>query len=154
MSNADEILKLKELLDKNVITQEEFEQKKKELLNNNVVLKPKKFCQFCGKEIPTDAKVCIHCGKQVEYPNITSSKKTNKKSGCLVTFVLLIAIIFFVTIIARTSVKDNNKSNENLLMSEYNLSEKEVNEVIDILDKCGYSEYYPNYKLAKGADND
>lgn len=33
ISTADEILKFKELLDKNIITQEEFEKKKKELLN-------------------------------------------------------------------------------------------------------------------------
>ena len=34
MSNADEILKLKELLDNNIITQEEFEKKKKEILGS------------------------------------------------------------------------------------------------------------------------
>ena len=34
MSNADEIIKLKKLLDTNIITQEEFEKKKDELLNN------------------------------------------------------------------------------------------------------------------------
>ena len=31
--NADKILRLKEFLDKGIITQEEFDQKKKELLN-------------------------------------------------------------------------------------------------------------------------
>lgn len=35
MTNIDEILKLKELLDENIITQEDFEKKKKELLNND-----------------------------------------------------------------------------------------------------------------------
>lgn len=33
-SNADEILKFKKLLDEGIITQEEFERKKQELLNN------------------------------------------------------------------------------------------------------------------------
>ena len=32
MSNADEILKLKDLLDKEIITRDEFEKKKNELL--------------------------------------------------------------------------------------------------------------------------
>lgn len=25
-----------------------------------------KFCKFCGKEIPEDAVMCTHCGRQVE----------------------------------------------------------------------------------------
>ena len=25
-----------------------------------------KFCKFCGKEIASDAVICIHCGRQVE----------------------------------------------------------------------------------------
>ena len=36
MSNVDEILKLKELLDKEIITKEEFEKKKSELLNMEI----------------------------------------------------------------------------------------------------------------------
>lgn len=26
----------------------------------------KKFCQYCGKEIDSEAVVCIHCGKQIK----------------------------------------------------------------------------------------
>lgn len=26
----------------------------------------KKFCQYCGKEIDSEAVVCIHCGKQLK----------------------------------------------------------------------------------------
>lgn len=28
-------------------------------------VQPRKFCQHCGAEIPADAVVCTHCGRQV-----------------------------------------------------------------------------------------
>lgn len=41
MPNADDMLKLKELLDKEVITQEEFNEKKRQFLNQDVKEEPK-----------------------------------------------------------------------------------------------------------------
>lgn len=43
MSEADEIIKLKELLDEKMITQEEFEKKKKELLGNSTKTEYKEY---------------------------------------------------------------------------------------------------------------
>ena len=59
MANVDEILKLKELLDKKAITQEEFEKMKNELLEKNIEEK-----------------------KESTEPIDTSTGK-KKKSGCL-----------------------------------------------------------------------
>ncbi len=36
-----------------------------------------KFCKFCGKEIATDAVICIHCGRQVEEVKKADSQTPN-----------------------------------------------------------------------------
>lgn len=34
-----------------------------------------KFCKFCGEKIPSDAIMCVHCGRQVE--ELKSNKPDN-----------------------------------------------------------------------------
>ncbi len=63
MSSADEILKLKELLDNDIITQEEFEKKKKEILNLESNVK---------KEIQQKSS-------NIKTQNIPNNKNVNKK---------------------------------------------------------------------------
>ena len=77
MSNIDELLKYKELLENKAITEEEFEKVKIKLLNIDTISKETKFCQFCGKKVPKDSKVCIYCGKRLE------EVKKLKKIRCL-----------------------------------------------------------------------
>lgn len=59
MSNADEILKLKELLDKEIITQEEFEKKKQELLSNNINKNAQINSNTLNKEIEEKKKISV-----------------------------------------------------------------------------------------------
>lgn len=62
MSNADELLKLKELLDNNIITQYEFEKKKNELLNKKT--------SFI-KEETLDTKNNDNIGKNINKNNVS-----------------------------------------------------------------------------------
>lgn len=79
-SNADELLKYAELFEKGLLTKEEFELKKSELLSNNSnpveqpgsvdeinpIEEPKnKFCSNCGSEIVADSKFCSNCGSKL-----------------------------------------------------------------------------------------
>lgn len=36
-----------------------------------------KFCKFCGKEIASEAVICIHCGRQVEEVKKTDAQAPN-----------------------------------------------------------------------------
>ena len=126
MSNADKILKLKELLDKDIITKEEFENKKAELLNQN-------------KDNNNSPK---------------TNKITKKDKEDIKKIILAILIIGIIFVIGNFLFKPSNSySNRELLIKKYNLSQEEANKVIEIIDNCGYSNYYSNYKLEKGMDN-
>lgn len=126
MSDIDELIKLKELLDKNVITQEEFEKKKSELLN-----------QEDNKNNPK-----------------TKGKKEKKKTKAS-TIILAIIIVAIIVAFANTTSKvPSSYTNKDLLVSEYNLSEEEANQVISVIDNCDYSDYYSNYTLEKSSDNE
>ena len=77
-SAADELLKYAELYEKGLLTKEEFDMKKSELLSSKQTFaeesspideitppieKPKiKFCPNCGYEIESDSKFCSSCG--------------------------------------------------------------------------------------------
>ena len=92
-SNADELLKYAELYEKGLLTKEEFEMKKAELLGTNSVddvkteiheedysLKQEyaeqngitivddkpKFCPNCGTSIDVDSKFCTNCGNKLK----------------------------------------------------------------------------------------
>ncbi len=126
MSDIDELIKLKELLDKNVITQEEFDKKKSELLN-----------QKDNKNNPK-----------------TKGKKEKKKTKPS-TIILAIIIVAIIVAFANTTSKvPSSYTNKDLLISEYNLSEEEANQVISVIDNCGYSDYYSDYTLEKSIDNE
>jgi len=69
ISLADEIAKLKKLLDDGILTQEEFDAQKKRLLESTNQTQPTqktKFCKFCAESIDFDCIICPKCGKQVE----------------------------------------------------------------------------------------
>lgn len=125
MSNVDEIIKLKELLDKNIITKEEFEIKKGQLLQN------------------------IDKDKDDKQNNHSKNKSKNRK-GCLT--VIFIFIIIFIIGIATLSTP--NISIKNLLMDSYHLSKEEAENVINVINDCGYSKYYSNFSLEKSIDNE
>ena len=77
VSAADELLKYAELYEKGLLTKEEFDLKKSELLSGESLIveqsnsideitheeEPKiKFCPNCGYEIDMDSKFCMNCG--------------------------------------------------------------------------------------------
>lgn len=134
MSNADELLKYKELLDNKIITQEEFEKKKTELLNS--------------KSANTDTV-------QPQNKNVNlSDKKKSSSNGCLIAFISIICFCIFVAVVISSTTQTKNEKNINLLVNEYNLSIENAESVIDIINQCGYNDYYSGYNLEKGIDND
>ena len=91
-SDADELLKYAELYEKGLLTKEEFETKKQQILNNEKALKEEfetqniqsnetllkeeylnddefelkpKFCPNCGNSVDEDSKFCINCGNKL-----------------------------------------------------------------------------------------
>lgn len=132
MSNADELLKLKELLDNNIITEEEFAKKKVELLSQN----------------KNDNKV-------KNSSILKKDKKKEKNEVKISTLILAIIIIGIIIIFTNNTTKPPaSYTNKKLLIDEYSLSQEEATKIIEIIDNCGYSNYYSDYKLEKGMDND
>lgn len=126
MSNADEILKLKELLDSNVITKEEFNKKKSELLN-----------QCTSQNMNSTSKVS---NKQV--------KEKKKMSVGKIILIVLFALFIFGNIVLNTIKTDPNaiklKGNSairNTLMNDYGLSKDEATNVANILYDCDITDY-------------
>ncbi len=135
MSNVDEILKLKELLDKEIITKEEFEKKKSELLN---------------MDTQTTKNV-----NESQNANVKQGKNTAPK-GCLITFnifIIIIVLSIIMSIVRIMQEPDGKSQTQSLLVDQYNLSEEEVKNVINTINQCGYSDYFSNYFLSKGSDN-
>ena len=69
-SNADELLKYAELLEKGLLTKEEFDLKKAELLGTpttevSTTENSKKFCINCGNPVDADSSFCSNCGAQL-----------------------------------------------------------------------------------------
>lgn len=117
MANVDEILKLKELLDKKAITQEEFEKMKNELLEKNIEEK-----------------------KESTEPIDTSTGK-KKKSGCLSTgmmiiIILIVAFVIFGKLVIEPSDErfyNNQEVLEGIVISTEDFS--------SIVRQCGFSDY-------------
>lgn len=75
VSNADELLKYAELYERGLLTKEEFDMKKTQLLgtsNNNPIseeesedLDRPNFCSNCGYEIERGSKFCPSCGNKI-----------------------------------------------------------------------------------------
>lgn len=111
MSNADEILKLKELLDKEIITNEEFEKKKRELLESKTVMN--------------------------NIPNTS----LNRKNSCLTTIIsiLIILIVSFV-IVGQLVIEPSNQKYYNNQEVVQNLISS-YSDFSNILQQCGFSNY-------------
>ena len=137
MSNADELLKYKELLDNEIITKEEFEQKKRELLNS----KP---------------KILENSSQSQNKPvnNIKNKKNSSANTYFRAIFIACIGFIIFLVIVGTLTSEDSNEKNKNLLVNQYNLSTENAENVIDIINQCGYNDYYSGYVLEKGIDNE
>lgn len=136
MSNVDEILKLKELLDKEIITKEEFEKKKSELLNM------------------MDTQASMNTNEK-QNTNINQGKNAVPK-GCLITFnifIIIIVLSIIMSIVRIMQVPDGKSQTQSLLVGKYNLSEEEAENVINTINQCGYYDYFSDYYLSKGIDN-
>ncbi len=140
MSNADEIMKLKELLDKDVITQEEFDKKKKELLN----IKDNTEKQSQNNN---NSKKSFLSKLGIEN-NITLTSKKNKKKSSPVGVIVLLVFIVFVIVVGTSTDRQYEKINHiKELLNQYSISYEEVD---NILKKCGFNDY----TLEKSIDND
>lgn len=120
MSNVDEILKLKELLDKEIITQEEFEKKKNELLTNEKIVN--------------------------NTTNVTSNTKENNNGyskGCLIAILTILFPLFMFWAIGSifsepTYVKNVKLQNNKNIIESYSMSYVYFS---NIVESCGFSDY-------------
>lgn len=66
---VDDLMKYAELLEKGLITREEFDLKKNELMGSgdvgHVVEEVAKFCTACGSPLEAGANFCSNCGKRI-----------------------------------------------------------------------------------------
>lgn len=124
---ADEIKKLKELLDDGTITQEEFEKQKQILLNSTPpIITP--------------------------VQNVTPVKKKNK--GCLIATIIIllfiVGLIFGISQIIQNSEKYNSTFNpNNMILNVSNFSRISINELISTMGKADRIEDWEN-KTSKG----
>lgn len=127
MSNADEIIKLKELLDQNIITKDEFEKKKTELLGIKT-------------NEPTNSITDSTTNSAVNY-NAYSNKK--KKNNSLLICVLVIAGLFFfgMFIAVLMSIGNNNNKNIVLDINQFYTSDKTDTITIEQLINMKGSKY-------------
>jgi hypothetical protein len=130
MSNLDELLKLKELLDLEIITENDFKKKKAELFSNSntghnnsdskkkeeiIIGENEKKCPSCKCIIEKESGICIFCNydfinkntsEKLEYP----IKTNNNLKKYIFIFFLLLSFIFFGSWFF--TVNDSNRSNE------------------------------------------
>lgn len=111
MSNADEILKLKELLDDKIITQEEFEKKKNELLNLNKI-----------NNINTTIN---NNGANDINTNVTKNRNIIKIFFIIFLILIIVMIITYNKVTIKASLKN-----------KCGLSEEEAQAVENILNNC------------------
>lgn len=65
-TNADELLKYKQLLDSGAITQEEYDRKKRELLDPDAPSLKYVTCAYCGTQNLRGAAKCSACGAKLD----------------------------------------------------------------------------------------
>lgn len=120
-STADEILKFKSLLDSGVITQEEFDKKKGELLNNP---------QFSEENNIKEASDTDVTGNTIMVNETNDAGKTNKKGcrGCLKFFVGIVFVFILITVLRFDSIKFREIAN---------VSKTEETKIKDVLEQCG-----------------
>ena len=148
MSNVDEIIKLKELLDKNVITQEEFDKKKKELLNvKDNIDKPSQNSNNSKKSFLSNLGIENNI-------TLTSKKNNNKKKTKPSTIIAALIIVSLICIFANNVDLTSDKYKSKNVLATYNISQEDADKIFSIIDNVGYSTYYPNYKLEKSGDNE
>ena len=131
MSFLEDLEKLKQLLDAGIITKEEYEKKKQEILFNETEV------------------------KAINNTIYNSNLKNNKKggNGCLTSFVIFFIIIMIASAIISGSDVSTGGSYYTLF-EKYNISNLDANLIIETIDKCGYSKYFSGYKISKSVDNE
>ena len=138
MNKTDEIIKLKELLDKNIITSDDFEKLKKQIFDNqtvtidNVILTDdEKLCPNCNKVIFISSERCGFCNtylshtntekkivinesiiKEVSPTSIDINNDRNKKTIIVVILFLIGAfVIFYFYHNSNSAENEANKNN-------------------------------------------
>ena len=101
MSVADELKKFKELLDSGVITQDEFDKKKKELL-------------FDEKENTSKENIKVDTAQT----NYSTSNTNSNTSVTIATIIIMIVIVLAVVCMSGSSDKTNTTNTTNTLESE------------------------------------
>ena len=67
-----------------------------------------KFCSFCGKEIPDNAAVCIHCGASLENNKPKSSVKADSPSiwwGIIGFFIPMAGLLLYLLNVNETPLR-------------------------------------------------
>lgn len=97
IDGAVEILKYKQLLDEGIISQEEFDAKKKIVIEKELTKeKNMKYCQNCGAEVHENAVVCVKCGCAINNAKNTEiDDSVSVGLVILAVFVPLFGIIYW-----------------------------------------------------------
>lgn len=123
-SDLDYLIKLKELKDNNIITQKEFNKKKKELIyndtksNKNVKEKPKTKVSTVIGALFIVALICVFANSitNLDMPTFSNTSKT--------------------------------------LLESYNIPQANIERIYSILEKCGYKTYFPSFTIEKSGNNE
>lgn len=159
VSAADEITKLKRLMDDGTITEQEFEAKKTQLLNiqeqqhnpanptlqqSNTI--PTKICKHCHANMPLNAIRCSQCGK----------KQRSSAAPVLIAFLIVILLLFLIVGIGVNSSGNKNSptiSSKTLsLAAEMELTEQQETDMLSIFDQCGILEIKTVTRFQEGED--
>ena len=156
VSAADEIAKLKQLLDDGAITEQEFEAQKKKLLNTQeqqqnpvnpplqqVNTVPTKICKHCHANIPINAIRCPQC-----------KKKQKSSAPILIAFLIVILLLFLIVSIGVNSSQNKSSSSKSnkasTLATEMNLTKQQETDMLSIFDQCGILEIKTVKKFQEG----
>lgn len=158
MSNIDELEKIQKLKEKGILTETEFEQEKKKILDNNAkentninskisnikerVNKGKKIkkCKKCGNEIQEGENFCGKCGNKVKWHN-------TKKARLLLIMIISILIILIGVFIAYTSFNDSGNTVIKNIFSKKVITEDEL---IQMIKGTQYGIYYEDNSVKIG----
>lgn len=169
MSNLDDLEKLNNLKKQGILTNEEFEEEKKKILNNNsieiredekiknstddIIIKSNisnnRFCNNCGNELLNTDKFCLKCGKNLEENiNFNTQGVKNKKSKVNILIIIIAIIvpiiivgILLITILSFSIYKvKNNKQVSNNIVNSISNSSKD-NQLIKQIDIKLYDIY-------------
>lgn len=118
------------------------------------------FCPTCGEKVSSGAIYCTKCGKQIvnnventkkvtnkiDYGSIIDysrpNKKTKRKNGCAIGFVVLIALVIFYLVLGISSLTNNPENlkkhlSNSTLSKAVELTSEQEEAMLQVFENCG-----------------